>query len=73
MGKPQQPELLRTGRSPVDPGSWEEHELHGRPSTDGPLGPVPDASSALHHPEREQDKPVELGGAGHGTGRRRRS
>jgi hypothetical protein len=69
MGVPQQPELRRSRRSPVDPHSAEQERLHERPDEDAPRGPVPEDSTPGHHPPREQDKPVELGGAGHGGGR----
>jgi hypothetical protein len=69
MGVPQQPELRRSRRSPVDPESFEEHRVHERPEDDPPKGSVPPDNRPGHHPPREQDKPVELGGAGHGGGR----
>jgi hypothetical protein len=69
MGVPQQPELRRSRRSPVDPHSQKEQRLDERLEQSGPQGPVPEESAEGHHPEREQDKPVQLGGAGHGRGR----
>ncbi len=66
MGTPQQPELRRSRRSAVDPESYEEHRVHDRPEDDPAIGPVPAASRQGHHPEKEQDRPRELGGAGHG-------
>jgi hypothetical protein len=68
MGVPQQPELRRSRRSPVDPRSVKEQRLDERPDEHGRSAPVPEDNVEGHHPEREQDKPVELGGAGHGTG-----
>jgi hypothetical protein len=66
MGVPQQPELRRSRRSPVDPESFEEHQLHEHPGADPASGPVPPANRPGRHPAKEQDKPRELGGAGHG-------
>jgi hypothetical protein len=62
MSNPQQPELRRSGHSPVG----QDHAAEvagGRPGTRerrraGPR-PVPPHSEPGHHPEREQDKPAD--------------
>ena len=58
MGKPQQPELERSGRGEVDPdGRRAAREARGRPSAKGKTGKVPEENQPGHHPEHEQDKP----------------
>lgn len=56
MGKPQQPELRRSGDNAVVPG-----EPPPGPETprrgEGPEGLVPDDNLPGHHPDDEQDKP----------------
>lgn len=66
MGTPQQPELRRSRRSPVDPESLEDHRIHEHPMDDPARGPVPPRNRPGHHPTKEQDRPHALGGAGHG-------
>jgi hypothetical protein len=66
MSRPQQPEIARSGRTPVDP-DYTEGSMPQDTSNDPALGPVPPANQPGHHPEREQDKPEALGGAGHGS------
>lgn len=58
MSKPQQPELHRSGKGASDPGSAKAKvEVSGEPPGSGAPGPVPEANTPGHHPEREQDKP----------------
>lgn len=61
MAKPQQPELHRSGLTPADPGSAKVHQQveEVTPGGAGPRGPVPEANRPGHHPDVEQDKPVE--------------
>ncbi len=59
MGRPQQPELNRSGTTPLDPDSLaSEVEARGPlPADDVPGGPVPEANRPGHRPEQDQDKP----------------
>ena len=59
MGKPQQPELGRSGHTPAVEGQHAKEVLdaQGQPEDHGPTGPVPEANQPGHHPETEQDKP----------------
>jgi len=59
MSKPQQPELGRSGHSPVTEGQHAEElvDAHGQPSEKGQVGRVPEENRPGHHPEREQDRP----------------
>jgi hypothetical protein len=67
MPNPQDPGLRRSEKDAAVQDAWVSGT--GGPSDEGgPTGPVPEANRPGHHPEREQDKPVELGGAGHGDG-----
>ncbi len=67
MSKPQQPELHRSRRTPADHDSREDPDLASEGEQPGGSTPrVPKDNRPGHHPEREQDKPEELGGAGHG-------
>jgi len=62
MGEPQQPELHRSGLSAADPGSAKVHQQVEPHITPGPgegRGPVPEDNQPGHHPDVEQDKPVE--------------
>jgi len=62
MATPQQPELHRSGLTPADPGSAKGHrqgEEHLTPGGGEGTGPVPEDNRPGHHPEVEQDKPVE--------------
>jgi hypothetical protein len=58
MGKPQQPELHRSGR-----GRTSQEDEHAKqtarkvPREKGEGGPVPEDNRAGHHPDEEQDKP----------------
>ena len=76
MGRPQQPELARSGRTDLDPDRIGT-ELEGRKDlgTKGRTGPVPPDNEPGHHPPEEADKPdldafaAKLG-AGEPAGRR---
>ena len=59
MGKPQQPELGRSGHTPVVEGQHAKEVIQGeeQPGDGGPTGPVPEDNRPGHHPEEEQDKP----------------
>jgi hypothetical protein len=59
MGKPQQPELGRSGHTPAVQGQHAKEVVQGqdRPRDEGPTGPVPEANQPGHHPDEEQDKP----------------
>ncbi len=59
MGKPQQPELGRSGHTPVVEGQHAREVIQGeeQPGTGGPTGPVPEDNQPGHHPDQEQDKP----------------
>jgi hypothetical protein len=59
MGKPQQPELGRSGHTPAVEGQHAREVLEGEgaPEDGGPAGPVPEANRPGHHPEKDQDKP----------------
>src|SRR5581483_7371821 len=62
VAAPQQPELHRSGLTPADPGSAKAHQEvdeHVTARGAGPRGPVPEANRPGHHPDVEQDKPVE--------------
>jgi hypothetical protein len=56
MGRPQQPEIARSGRGATDPASAKSHAAAaGADSED--IAPVPPDNQPGHHPEHEQDKP----------------
>ncbi len=55
MPKPQEPEIRRSGRTPLDPDSVEGRR--GPTDEEGHTGPVPDENEPGHHPDHEQDKP----------------
>ena len=58
MPNPQQPELARSRRTPLDPDSiGSDLEAGSTPVEDEPSGPVPPENQAGHHPEHDQDKP----------------
>lgn len=61
MGRPQQPELNRSGNTPLQPDSIEselEARKQKRPGEgDDAGGPVPEENRPGHHPDRDQDKP----------------
>jgi len=58
MGRPQQPELARSGRTDLDPDSiGTELESRKPPRTKGRTGPVPPGNQPRHHPEQEADQP----------------
>jgi hypothetical protein len=59
MGKPQQPELGRSGHTPVTEGQHAKEVIQGegQPEEEGATGPVPEANRPGYHPETEQDKP----------------
>lgn len=59
MGRPQQPELERSGRGETDPQGrriTREAERRGRSKEKG--GKVPEDNRPGHHPDQEQDKPA---------------
>ena len=59
MGKPQQPEIGRSGHTPVVEGQHAREVLQGQgqPDQKGETGPVPEANQPGHSPEHDQDKP----------------
>lgn len=60
MGRPQQPELNRSGRTDLDPDHIETvvgAQGKRAPRDEDAPGKVPDANQPGHHPDREQDKP----------------
>jgi hypothetical protein len=58
MGKPQQPELRRSGFTVLDPDSIaSDIEARERPGDSASGGPVPEENQPGHRPETEQDKP----------------
>ena len=61
MANPQQPELARSRKVPaLDPdASATVLSAGGHPPPDQTEGPVPVDNLPGHHPEHEQDKPVE--------------
>jgi hypothetical protein len=74
-GRPQQQEISRSGHTPVDQDNMAEQAAEEKPPADkdGKKGArVPRASRPGHHPSKDQDKPPQLGGAGHGGGKRKR-
>jgi hypothetical protein len=68
MPNPQQPELRRSEYTDADQDAWDlkAEEPRSGKGTGGPQ-PVPEDNQPGHHPDHEQDKPVDLGGAGHGS------
>jgi hypothetical protein len=56
MGRPQQPEIERSGRTAVDQDHWQA-EVGGAGAHEGGLAPVPEENQPGHHPEHEQDRP----------------
>lgn len=73
-GRPQQQEMNRSGHTPLDPDNAEARAQQQRipPDKGGKRRSVPADNREGHRPKRDQDRPVELGGAGHGTGRKER-
>lgn len=58
MGKPQQPELERSGRGEIDPqGRRVTREAEKSGPDRGKAGKVPPENRPGHHPDVEQDKP----------------
>lgn len=60
MGRPQQEELARSGRTDLDPDHAETRiggRGHRAPRDEGTALPVPEENEPGHRPEREQDKP----------------
>ena len=59
MSKPQQPELGRSGHTPLVEGEHAKEVLQGQeqPEAEGSTGPVPEHNRPGHHPDTEQDKP----------------
>ncbi|HLH45592.1 MAG TPA: hypothetical protein VKV25_00450 [Acidimicrobiales bacterium] len=58
MAKPQQPELHRSGLTPADPASAKTG-VATPPAPGGGPNRIPEANAPGHHPEEEQDKPVD--------------
>lgn len=57
-GRPQQPELARSGRTDLDPDRiGTELESRKAPRSKGRTGPVPPDNQPGHHPDEEADKP----------------
>jgi hypothetical protein len=67
MPNPQQPELRRSEKSAVDQDAWQDEATSAPPAHQGRSGPVPPDNAPGHRPDRDQDKPVALGGAGYGS------
>jgi hypothetical protein len=59
VAKPQQPELHRSGTTPVDPASAKTNPVTAPPVAKGEAGPIPEANRPGHHPGHEQDKPID--------------
>jgi hypothetical protein len=59
VAKPQQPELHRSGLTPADPASAKSQPSGSLQGGQESIGPVPEDNTPGHHPEQEQDKPVE--------------
>jgi hypothetical protein len=57
MSRPQQPELERSGHTPVDEARHSKEVAGAPPPGGGKAGPVPPANRPGHHPEAEQDQP----------------
>lgn len=58
MGRPQQPELYRSGETALEPDSVEsELAAHPRPRARGRAGKVPPDNRPGHRPQRDQDQP----------------
>lgn len=66
MPNPQQPGLRRSGLTDTTQDAWDSKATSEPPAESGNAGPVPEENRPGHHPEAEQDRPPELGGAGHG-------
>ena len=66
MPNTQDPGIRRSEKHDAVQDSWPSEATSEGPASSGRSGPVPDENLPGHHPEQEQDKPVELGGAGHG-------
>lgn len=75
MTKPQQQELARSGRAATDPSSRSKREAmiaETLPPGEGGVDRTPEENRPGHRPERDQDKPEVVGGAGRPRGRRKR-
>lgn len=58
MANPQQPELSRSRRTPLDPDSIaSDLEAGSPPVEDEATGPVPPENQPGHRPDHDQDKP----------------
>lgn len=62
MTKPQQPELRRNSLNPTDQDS-AEIKAGQSPDEGGTPGGVPEVNRPGHRPDKDQDKPAEVGGA----------
>jgi hypothetical protein len=65
MPNPQDPGLRRSEKDAAVQDAWVNDATGGQAES-GATGPVPEDNRPGHHPDREQDKPTQLGGAGHG-------
>jgi hypothetical protein len=59
VAKPQQPELHRSSLTPADPASAKSQAASTPPGGQESIGPVPEDNIPGHHPDEEQDKPIE--------------
>lgn len=59
MANPQQPELRRSGRTPLTPdeANTAVEVEHRAPAGEPGAGPVPPENQPGHHPDQEQDQP----------------
>ena len=58
MSTPQQPEIRRSGRTPVVPDYT--NDVDDPLDEKGNAGRVPEANEPGHHPQVEQDKPTDV-------------
>ena len=58
MSNPQQPELRRSGHTPVDQDHAKETASTDALDAGGGVAPVPPGNEPGHHPPVEQDKPT---------------
>jgi hypothetical protein len=58
MGRPQQPELYRSGSTPLEPDSVEgQLAAYPRPADEPSAGKVPEQNRPGHLPRHEEDQP----------------
>jgi hypothetical protein len=73
MDKPQQSEIARSHQTPLDQDSrHEQPDLAAGLEESGRTGKVPPENKRRRQPRADQDKPRSVGGAGHGTGPKKR-